>query len=325
VPSKNLRNNELEFTPTFGTQHSTNKIKGEDMFLHKLMNLSGIVILCSCILTGCSDLVDNSELSDIKQVPYTLTAHEYIMKEYFSRYSRDHYKDVLLQNESYFLKDGKFDAELSTEFVIENLYLFADSLLYETIVNEAIEIFSIENVDDYTIAFTEDAKKYLLDYKNEYSGINAFQFRRADNYAMLYSYATSNIDDLSDYEKEHYVALFDMIEDNNSLESIIQYLNDTMKDQNFSSDYAEIVQFAYNTSRFYATEGANLYGITGGFGYFAGLWALGYGIGWDIGGLTHGRNLGDAAFGSITQCSVIGIIGAMDEYIDSFTFDIDSM
>ena len=66
-------------------------------------------------------------------------------------------------------------------------------------------------------------------------------------------------------------------------------------------------------------------GITGGFAYVVGLWGLGYGIGWDIGGFTHGRNLGGAVFGSITQCSVIGIIGAMDQYIDSFTFDTGSM
>lgn len=254
---------------------------------------------------------------------YNETAHEYILKEYFARYSFDHYKVVLEQNEGIFVIDGKFSAKLATEFIIENLHLFTDSLLYDTVVKEAIQKFTIINSDDYTNPFTEEGKKILLDYKNEYSGINALQFDPKDNFSMLNSYATSNIGYLNEYEMENYTILFNMIETKSSLTSIIEFLEESKNDPNFTPKYVNIIDFSINASKFYEEEGENLYSIIGGYKWFMACWGIGFAIGWDIGGLTHGDNVGGAVFGSVTQTSVIVFNEALHQYIDSFPSEPD--
>ena len=194
---------------------------------------------------------------------YTMTMHEWIMLEYTKRYCFAHYESTILANSHLFLIDGEVDEYLATKFVIDNLHLFGDSLLYAQVLNEALNEFMLpSNMSNIPIAFSQESKRLLLDYENKHSGINIYSFCLYGGIdTLMRHYKKYLASAFNEHEAENYLAMIGMLETAGSISEIITFLESTAGNPNFTPTYQTIHSFALNNSRFYNSGALQVNGV----------------------------------------------------------------
>ena len=263
-------------------------------------------------------------------LPYEVTYHEYIITEYFSRYSTSHYGQTLLDNKDSFVVDevsgDSFDHYLAQKFIIDNFHLFADSLLFQTVVDEASFLMN-KGILPYTdltqgkMSFKK-LKENLLDYDNCYSKINEFQFKQTDLYNELYTFSNSNNSCFYAGDIFHFNELLIMIKNDESLDDLIHYVESVFSyNNNYSQQYYEIMDFALNTLKFckYWSEKPYKNSAKTDFWWLPLAIEAGYCAGWDIGAIKAGRDPWGVVAASSVQYIVIQIIIALETNIASFS------
>jgi tRNA-binding EMAP/Myf-like protein len=213
-----------------------------------------IAITAIIVFIGCSDMTTKDKIAEQKQLSlspsYEMTIHEYVFYQYILLYDNSHYEETLTNHSYKFLNtDNTINQELAIEFIIENIHLFSDSLLYAQIVQDAKSKFYFDG--QVPIAFTESDVMFT-DYKKEHDGINIFQFdekllrNELEFFNKIYIHPHLNHDDIN-----HYDILTDMMISNLPKDDIITFIEKAIEIPSFSQLYLSTLDFTLNNFRFH--------------------------------------------------------------------------
>ncbi|MCK9331387.1 MAG: hypothetical protein M0Q94_16065 [Candidatus Cloacimonetes bacterium] len=222
------------------------------MKIYMVISILTILLL----IVSCSNVLEEKNFTNTesnKSNSYNLTIHEYILLEYNKRYSTDHFIQILEENSSYFIRNNKVDYCLVSDFIVNNIHLFSDSLLYSEIVIEACDIFGIPDlVDKIPNAFSKESMNLFLDYNNSFGGINLMQETDEDMQNELFEYYSDNVMPfLTEEEKINEMEFFELMKNDEDIENVIAFFEHSLDNSNFTDSYLNTLKFGYNTYKFY--------------------------------------------------------------------------
>jgi len=195
---------------------------------------------------GCSDLTTQNKSNELNQTcskSYEMGLHEYIMYEYFSNYNTEHYVQTFIDHIDMIATGENVYMESVFEFYLENINLFADIELFDSIVKEARSIYGVSDDVEIKNAFS----KHTIE---KYTRISIFE---KENLIKTH-YRNNASSRISENDLNHYISLQDLVGNKASKMQIINFLEETKRDESFSLFYKDVLDFSLNAFKFYNEE-----------------------------------------------------------------------
>ena len=181
---------------------------------------------------------------------YHLTAHEYIMIEYFRREDFRKFEEILKANTGQYTNaEGKVDYEKLARFFIHNIDIFVSMEIINDVVRRAIELFSLNLKFDELNPVSDQNIKAFLDVDKKFGGINIMKFSFEESIKELHSliYPLRIRKFLYTHEVEHYEKLMRT----ESIDELLNHVEFGLNGMENSGTYRYILEFAKNTCLFY--------------------------------------------------------------------------
>lgn len=193
-----------------------------------------------------------------------MNVHEYIISEYDKQFICD-YETVLRTNKSqYTASDSTLDLDAAAVFIKNNVHLFADTLLFKKIVDDACVLYGIKDSSVIPIPFTKSFNKEFFDHQNLYGGYNFFKIDRNATINEINKYFSNEVKPLlAENEWDNYSGYISLFSSPTAKYSnLYDYLNSAISDTtaNYSEMYKDLLAFSKDNAEFYEKEGNNIHG-----------------------------------------------------------------
>ena len=250
---------------------STFKTREKKWLVITFVTIVGIVI-------GCSQLITSNEKTDSVESSYKRTIHETIMLHYFNNHDVVQLKEkmALLNYEAVQLHalsstrgDNTPFEDILTEIIITNLR----SLIDEGLIEEAIMLASSEVIHENLLDFEhadietfilyakeqfDNLEKNFFDYKNEFGGYNYLKFTREGLFEEGLRFYANEVEPLLSFEENKLLkSLINKIHLETPVDELIEFVNHSMNNTDFTEKYQEMIDFTLNLLMFYNSDDIN--------------------------------------------------------------------
>ena len=190
-----------------------------------------------------------------------MSAHEFILSEYDSRFTKPDFEKIITDSISVYSENGLFNFDDFSIFLLNNLSLFSDTLLYKQIVDEAIVKYNLPSKYIIEIPYTQAFNKKYFDTSGNNGGYNFFQETRNKTIDVIYEYCSDNIYSfLSDVERENINEILSFLtRENGDLTDVISFIEAELlaNNQIFSARYINFLEFTKNNCTFRLSSYSN--------------------------------------------------------------------
>jgi len=179
----------------------------------------------------------------------------YIVKNYLNRANWKGIIDFCIANKNYWIsQDSEIDELTFSQFYLQNFDVFMNEDLFHRVVLEAREIFNVFKNDPLPDMINKDIQEFYYDYDGQFDGVNLLkldEFELAMDYKNLLKQHNQPLyNSLTSYEKEHFDKRFIYMLSNVALSEQIRFIERTINDISFTSDYKALLLSYLNELRF---------------------------------------------------------------------------